>query len=226
LFCYLFQPADSLSKCKYLASAAIGGGEFGTQCICDESSLTLSCYDTCDTCFGSSCGKYFTVNVYDPDIDEPDVSDQACFYMEGGRVFCYIYSTTMSTCDITVDWVSCSSCKVCGDPLLQVCADCTNIQPGAIINEVEGTGLVGIFSEPLAKELYNNFENAVDWELGSCISSTKSPTPAPVVASTPPTEAPTPAPTPAPSAAAAALISAWNRAMWIAVSFQIIASSF
>jgi hypothetical protein len=205
-----FQPADSLSLCKYKAyQQEIYGNEFGAQCNCDESSLIVSCYDPCDTCLGSSCGKYSQVIVFDPDIDEPVVSDKSCYNMLDGQVFCYVYST--STCEISVGGMSCSSCELCGNGQTQACADCTNVQPGAIINEPEGTGLVGIFSEPLVMELFYNYANYSKWEVGSCTQR--------------PTFAPTDEPTLAPSAAS---ITPWTRATWIAavVSFQIIASLF
>jgi hypothetical protein len=225
-----FQPADSLSVCK---NSVLRYERSGSEsCTCDGSSLTVSCDATCDTCLGSSCGEYSWITVFDPDVDEPVVWDQSCLDIQG-QVFCYAYSP--STCEISVDGVSCSSCKLCGiNDQIQVCADCTNIQPGAVINEVEGTGLVGIFSEPLVQELFNNYENVDKWEDGSnCRSSptvapTHGPTtPAPVTASLTPT---TKEPTPAPSSSSAALIrrTGGTTAMLcitaVLVAFQILAS--
>jgi hypothetical protein len=212
LFCFVlfcFQPADALSLCRYsVFLEETRGSEFGVQCNCDESSLTISCDDTCDTCLGSSCGKYSSVIVFDPDVDEPIVSDQSCFDIDGGQAFCYIYSA--NTCEISVDGVFCSSCELCGTEQVQVCADCTNIQPGAVINEAEGTGLVGIFSEPLVKELFNNYGNAYTLKVGGSCTRTSAPTYGPT--KEPPTSA-------APSAAT--LIPAWTTATWIAVAVVV-----
>ena len=206
-----FQPADRLSLCRYsVFLGETGINEFGVQCSCDESSLTVSCDDTCDTCLDSSCGKYSSVVVLNPDVDEPAVSVRSCYDIDGGQTFCFVYST--DTCEITVGEVSCSSCKLCGTESLQVCADCTNIQPGPLINEAEGTGLVGIFSEPLVKDLL--FFNDGGWalEVGSCSTPTSAPTYGPTT--------PTAAPSAAPSAAT--LLPAWTTATWIAavVAFQ------
>ena len=67
-----------------------GNNELRVHCSCDESSVTVSCDGTCDTCLDSSCGKYSSVVVLNPDVDEPAVSVRSCYDIDGGQAFCFV----------------------------------------------------------------------------------------------------------------------------------------